>query len=153
LNVALGVAAAFDQRNDVVVFQEFIAATFNAPSAVPLSTFRLIPIDRIHPSPYQARKDFDAAALQGLADSLREEGLLEPILVRAVQSGFELISGERRWRAAQLLGWQEIEAKIIQTVSEADAAAKGMVENLQRQDLNPIEEAEGFKTLNHLDSN
>src|SRR5204863_2712710 len=64
---------------------------------------------------------------------------------------YELISGERRYRAARLLGWTEIEAKVIQTISEAEAAAKGMVENLQREDLNPIEEAEGFKTLNQLD--
>ncbi len=138
------------------------AASSGPAGSDSLTSYRLIPLDQITPSPHQARKDFDPAALQTLADSMKAEGLLEPIIVRSTTSPlpnagegemtyFELVSGERRLRAAKLLGWQTIEAKVIQTVSEAEAAAKGLVENLQRQDLNPIEEAEGFSTLNQLD--
>lgn len=116
-----------------------------------MPTIQAIPLDQIQPSPFQARKDFDPEALQGLADSMKLEGLLNPIVVRKVSDHFELISGERRWRAAKLLGWEMIEAKVIETESDAKAAAKGMIENLQREDLNPIEEAEGFQTLEQLD--
>src|SRR2546428_14023145 len=93
------------------------------------STFQSIPIDQIKPSSHQARKDFDEKAIKGLAESMRQEGLIEPIIVRtvsALQQGvtptppnadtpiqYELISGERRLRSAKLLGWKTIEAKII----------------------------------------
>ncbi len=123
-----------------------------------MPTIQAIPLNQIQPSPFQARKDFDPEALQGLAESMKQEGLLNPIVVRRLgdlptgQAGtFELISGERRWRAAKLLGWETIEAKIIETESDAEAAAKGLVENLQREDLNPMEEAEGFQMLQQLD--
>ena len=128
------------------------------PAAVesPLS-FQKIPVEKIQPSPYQPRKDFTPEDLQDLADSMKEEGLLQPVLVRpctvhgAPSTAYELVSGERRYRAAKLLNWPTIEAKVVQTVSEAEAAAKSLVENLQRKDLNPIEEAEGFDRLNKLD--
>ena len=115
------------------------------------AVFQSISIDQIRPAAHQARKTFDEESIKALADSMKEEGLLQPITVRQGGDDYELISGERRLRAAKLLGWTSIDAKIIQTVSEAEAAAKGMVENLQRVDLNPIEEAEGFKELNQLD--
>jgi ParB family chromosome partitioning protein len=117
-----------------------------------LSKFQLIQITKVKPSRHQARKDFSEEALKGLAESMKQEGLQNPITVRQVGDEFELVAGERRLRAAKLLGWTAIEAKIIQTVSEAESAAKGLLENLQREDLNPIEEAEGFAELNQLDS-
>src|SRR5579864_2614663 len=117
----------------------------------PAATYQSIPIDQITPSMHQARKDFNEEALKGLAESLKQEGLIEPIVVRQSNGGFELIAGERRWRAAKLLNWATIEAKIIQPVNEASAASKGLVENLQREDLNPIEEAEGFADQNKMD--
>lgn len=110
-----------------------------------------IPLTQIVPSPHQARKTFDIENLKGLAESMKQEGLLNPVVVRKVGTGFELISGERRLRAAKLLGWPAIEAKVIGTVSEAEAAAKGLIENIQREDLNTIEEAEGYRELNRLD--
>jgi len=116
------------------------------------AVFQSIPIDQIRPATHQARKAFDEASIQALAESIKQEGLLQPITIRQVGEQYELISGERRLRAAKLLGWPAIDAKIIQTVSEAEAAAKGLVENLQREDLNPIEEAEGFAEINRLDS-
>jgi ParB/RepB/Spo0J family partition protein len=115
------------------------------------AVFQSIPLDQIQPSRHQARKQFDEESIKSLSESMKAEGLLQPITVRQVGGGFELIGGERRLRAAKLLGWTAIDAKIIQTVSEGESAAKGLIENLQREDLNPIEEAEGFQELYRLD--
>ncbi len=134
----------------------------------PRANFQAIPIDRIKSSPHQARKFFDQESIQALAESMRQEGLLQPITVRRLVEKnpsvisqnadgdrfyFELIAGERRLRAAKLLGWMRIDAKVIQTISDGEAAAKGLIENLQREDLNPIEEADGFGDLSKLDPN
>lgn len=122
---------------------------------VPAVAYQSIPLDHIQASPYQARKEFDEENLKGLAESMRHEGLIEPIVVRRLDTSgtrFELISGERRLRAAKMLEWATIEAKVISTVSEAEASAKGLIENIQREDLNPIDEAEGFRALKDLDS-
>jgi len=126
------------------------------PSA---SKLQLISIAQIKPSPHQARKLFDEENLWKLAESLRQEGLIQPITVRKLlpmagdreDPGYELVSGERRLRAAKLLGWNMIEARIISVISEGEVAAKGLIENLQREDLNPVEEAEGFLALNNVD--
>jgi ParB family transcriptional regulator, chromosome partitioning protein len=115
------------------------------------STFQSITLDQIKPSRHQARKQFDEAAIKSLSDSIASEGLQNPVTVRRVEGGYELISGERRFRAVKLLGLRGIDAHIIDVGSEASAAAKGLLENLQRVDLNPIEEAEGFRELNQLD--
>lgn len=116
------------------------------------STYRLISPDQIVASPFQARKEFDEESLKELAASMDHEGLIQPITVRPLASGaYELISGERRVRAAKILKWQVIEARVIETLSDGEAAAKGLVENLQREDLNPIEEAEGFAELQKVD--
>lgn len=128
-----------------------------------LPAYQSISTHQIRSSTHQARKTFDEENLKALAESMKAEGLIQPITVRRIldfgseivdfkEPPFELVSGERRLRAAKLLGWETIEAKVIQTVSEAEAAAKGLVENLQRQDLNPIEKGEGFKELNQLDA-
>jgi ParB family chromosome partitioning protein len=117
------------------------------PSPNPYAT---IPVEKIKPSPHQARTQFDPDAIQGLAESMRQEGQLQPIVVQRRGDTYELISGERRTRAARLLGWQAIEAKIVEPLSEAEAAAKGLVENLQRENLNPVDEAKGFKDLKDL---
>ena len=115
------------------------------------SGYLLIPVDNIKPSPHQARKDFDEEGIKGLAESIRLEGLQQAILVRPTGEGYELIAGERRLRAVKLLNRKTIEARVIQVAGQPAAAAQGLVENLQREDLNPIEEAEGFQTLNLLD--
>jgi len=120
----------------------------------------MVPISLIQPSPHQARKHFDEENLWKLAESMRQEGLIQPITVRQLlhtagvreDLGYELVSGERRLRAAKLLDWNHIEARVISVVSEGEVAAKGLIENLQREDLNPIEEAEGFAQLNQVDS-
>ncbi len=123
------------------------------------TTFQQIPIRLIKPSPHQARKYFDEENLWKLAESLRQEGLIQPITVRRLlpiagdreDPGYELVSGERRLRAARLLKWKSIEARVISVISEGEVAAKGLIENLQREDLNPIEESEGFSQLNIVD--
>jgi ParB family chromosome partitioning protein len=105
-----------------------------------------LPLESIVRSPYQSRQDFDQAKLTELANTIREHGVLQPVIVRARQSGYELVTGERRWRAAQLAGIVTIPA-IVRDVDDDQAAALILVENLQRSDLNPIEEAEGYQTL------
>lgn len=109
---------------------------------------RGIPIGQIRPNPFQPRKDFRPEDLSDLESSLRTNGLLQPITVRPAPTGdgFELIAGERRLRAAQRVGWTEIPA-LIKTVDDQGLLSLALVENLQRADLNPIEEAEGYQRL------
>lgn len=109
--------------------------------------FREIRLDQIFPNPRQPRRDFSDAELQELQLSLQASGLLQPIAVRPRSDGkFELIAGERRFRAATRLGWSTIPA-VIRDVSDEQLLSFALVENLQRADLNPIEEAEGYRQL------
>jgi ParB family chromosome partitioning protein len=106
-----------------------------------------IDVDRILPSPHQPRKNFDEAALNELADSIREHGLVQPIVVRPLEEGFfQLIAGERRWRAAQRAGVVRIPA-IIRDAAERAVLELALIENLQREDLNPIDEAQAYEQL------
>ncbi|MBI5691700.1 MAG: ParB/RepB/Spo0J family partition protein [Verrucomicrobia bacterium] len=118
-----------------------------APAApAPAPGYQEIPVHAIEPSPYQARREFPPEHLQELAESIRAEGLLQPIVVRRVGEKFQLIAGERRWRAFQLLKIKSIPARIVEA-SNASSAAIGLIENLQREGLNPIEEAHGYASL------
>ncbi|MGB9629563.1 MAG: ParB/RepB/Spo0J family partition protein [Thermodesulfobacteriota bacterium] len=103
-------------------------------------------IEEIVPNRSQPRKYFDETKLQELAESIKEKGILEPLLVRRVAEGYELIVGERRWRAAQKAGLKEVPILIKETDAR-EALELSLIENLQREDLNPIEEAEAFKQL------
>jgi ParB family chromosome partitioning protein len=105
-----------------------------------------ISITAVQPSRHQPRRDFEDAALRELADSIRSEGLLQPIVVRKAGEKYQLIAGERRWRACQLLGLKTIAARVVEA-SDASAAVMTMIENLQRADLNPVEEALGYASL------
>jgi ParB family transcriptional regulator, chromosome partitioning protein len=100
----------------------------------------------IRPGRYQPRTRMDEAALTELAQSIRTQGLLQPVVVRPVQGGYELIAGERRWRAAQMAGLKEVPA-IVREVPDDAALVMGLIENIQREDLNPIEEAAGVQRL------
>lgn len=107
----------------------------------------LLSLDSISPSPWQPRRHFDTQSLEMLADNIRQYGLLQPVTVRTAGNGlFELIAGERRLRACTLIGEKHIKATIL-NVSEQDAALLTMAENLQREDLNFFEEAEGYRRL------
>lgn len=109
--------------------------------------FSEILTEKIVPSPYQARRVFDESEIRSLADSISSEGLLQPLLVRQLKDGtYELLAGERRLRACRMLGLKRVVA-CVQSASDASAAAKGLIENLQRSDLNPIEEARGISNL------
>src|SRR5438874_3727405 len=100
----------------------------------------------ITPSPLQPRKDFAREALQELVDSIRQHGIIQPLIVRQVGTRFELIAGERRWRAAQEIGLTEAPV-IIRSASDLEVLELSLIENLQRADLNPIEEAQGYARL------
>jgi ParB family transcriptional regulator, chromosome partitioning protein len=110
-----------------------------------LSTVEL-PVDSITPNPKQPRKDFDDKALQDLAASLRQSGVLQPVVVRRLGEGYQLVVGERRWRAAKLAGMARIPA-VVREVSDAESLELALVENLLREDLNPMEEAEAYQRL------
>jgi ParB family chromosome partitioning protein len=105
-----------------------------------------IPVHLISRNPHQPRKRFAEAALEELTESLREQGVLQPVVVRKIPNGYELIAGERRWRAAQRAGLTEIPA-VVKEAAPADAAVLALVENLQREDLNPMEAAQAFRRL------
>ena len=111
------------------------------------SGLRMLDIESIHPSARQPRKHFDDARLDELAESIRSQGIIQPLVVRARGGGgFELVAGERRWRAAQRAGLHQVPA-VVREVAESQAFEMALVENLQREDLNPIEEAEGYQRL------
>ena len=115
-----------------------------APAGAP--SYLEIAVHLIEPSPYQARREISPSQLRELAESIRSEGLLQPIVVRKTGEKFQLIAGERRWRAFQLLKIKAIPARIVEA-SNASSAALGLIENLQREGLNPIEEAHGYASL------
>ena len=121
------------------------AAAHPAPDSS-LMGFQEIPVGLIEPSPYQARREIPEEQLRELAESIRSEGLLQPVVVRRHGDRFQLIAGERRWRAFQQLNIRSIPARVAQA-SDASAAALGLIENLQREGLNPIEEAQGYASL------
>ena len=106
-----------------------------------------LPISQVEPGLNQPRKRFDDEALMDLADSIREHGIIQPLTVRKLASGYyQIIAGERRWRAARLAGLQEVPV-IVMEAADRKAAELAMIENLQREDLNPMEEAAGFRSL------
>lgn len=105
-----------------------------------------IPISEIRPNHYQPRKEFGTEELKELADSIRTAGLLQPIAVRSVNDGYELVAGERRLRAVKSLGWATVPA-IVRDYDDRTMLTLALIENLQRADLNPIEEAEGYARL------
>jgi ParB family chromosome partitioning protein len=109
-------------------------------------TLLMLPLDAIERSSAQPRKRFEEARLEELAASIREHGIVEPILVRRHGSKYRIVAGERRWRAAQRAGLQEIPA-VVRDASDRQAFELALVENLQRADLNPIEEAEAYEVL------
>ena len=106
-----------------------------------------LPIHRVEPNPHQPRREFDPEAMQALADSIAEHGLIQPLTVREASGGYyQIIAGERRWRAARQAGLKEVPVLIIEA-DDRKVMELALVENLQREDLNPMEEAAGYQTL------
>lgn len=112
------------------------------PEITPLE----IAVDRITPSPFQPRRTFDETKLEELAGSIRNQGIIQPLVVRRKDDGYELIAGERRWRASMKAGLSRVPV-VIREASDHEALQLALVENLQREDLNPIEEASGYRRL------
>lgn len=108
-----------------------------------MSDIRRIPIEKIVPNPYQPRIEFNQEALMDLAQSIRENGLIQPITLKEREGHYEIIAGERRYRACQLIGMMEIDANIMD-INEAQMAEMALVENIQREDLSAIEEAKAY---------
>ena len=126
---------------------------FAAPSAGPAAAagdpgdrVLRVRLEKIRPSPMQPRKEFSAGTLQELADSIKEQGIIQPLIVRDRQTHYELIAGERRWRAAQLLNLAEVPV-IVREADDRAVLELALIENLQRENLNPIEEALGYAQL------
>ena len=111
------------------------------------SAYQLLPIYKVEPNPDQPRHDFDEEELQALADSITVHGIIQPLTVREMPNGYyQIIAGERRWRAARMAGLTQVPAIVIEA-DDRKAMELAMIENLQREDLNPIEEAEGYQVL------
>ncbi len=117
-------------------------------SAAPASdTITKLPLQKVEPNPNQPRKSFDEEELQALADSIAEHGILQPLAVRTLDGGFyQIIAGERRWRAARMAGLEEVPVVVLEA-DDRTVMELALIENLQRQDLNPMEEAEGYRVL------
>lgn len=105
-----------------------------------------VAVDRITPSPFQPRRTFDEGKIEELAASIRNQGIIQPLVVRPKGDNFELIAGERRWRAALKAGLTRVPV-VVRNADDHEALQLALVENLQREDLNPIEEANGYKRL------
>lgn len=125
------------------------AATAVKPAAESVSTME---INTIRPNPYQPRTEFDAKDIETLSESLKKDGLLQPVVVRSAGAGFyQLVAGERRWRAAKLAGLARIPV-VVRQVDDKKMLELALVENIQRRDLNPMEKARAFKQLMTLNS-
>jgi len=116
------------------------------PGTSTAAGIRRVPLDLVEPSPLQPRRDFTEEALRELADSIREQGIIQPLVVRPVGNKLELIAGERRWRAARLAGLTEVPV-IERTATDREVLELALIENLQRENLNPLEEAQGYAQL------
>jgi ParB family chromosome partitioning protein len=125
-----------------------VASPATEPVPAPDSRERVqrVPLTRVRPCPFQPRKDFALEALQELADSIREQGIVQPLIVREQSDHLELIAGERRWRAAQLVGLTEVPV-IVRQADDRAVLELALIENLQRENLNPVEEALGYSQL------
>ena len=111
------------------------------------SPYRMMPIYKIEPNPDQPRQDFDEEELQALADSITEHGIIQPLTVRETSSGYyQIIAGERRWRAARIANLSDVPVVVVEA-DDKKAMELALIENLQRQDLNPVEEALGYQSL------
>jgi ParB family transcriptional regulator, chromosome partitioning protein len=117
-----------------------------SPAPSPRDQIRRVAVTQIRPCALQPRKDFSAESLRELADSIQEQGIVQPLIVRAQGNNFELIAGERRWRAAQIAGLTEVPV-LVREADDRAVLEMALIENLQRENLNPIEEALGYSQL------
>ena len=126
-------------------FENEVSTTKRPSSEIELTDLT-VPIEMLSPSANQPRKVFNESKLVELADSIKQNGLIQPIIVRKVKSGYEIVAGERRWRASQL-AQKHVVPIVVREISDRAAIEYGLVENIQREDLNAIEEAQSYKNL------
>lgn len=117
------------------------------PSAEEKNIIHNLPVSKIKPNPYQPRSEFKEEEIEELSNSIKEKGLIQPIVVAKKEDGYVLISGERRLKAVQKLGWEKIPAIIKEIKEEGDLLLIALIENIQREDLNPIEKANAYENL------
>lgn len=117
-----------------------------ATESAPRRADARLPLAKLRPNPLQPRKDFDPDALEALADSIRKKGVIQPLIVRPVGDGYEIVAGERRWRAAQMAQSHDVPV-VIRDLDDTEVLEIAMIENIQREDLNAIEEALGLRQL------
>jgi ParB family transcriptional regulator, chromosome partitioning protein len=152
LGALIASGAGVAKKNEAAAASSAKPAASAAPAADALAAlpkpdgYAEIPVAAIEPNPHQPRKAIEPAALAELAASIASEGLMQPIMVRKVGEKYQLIAGERRWRAHQHLKLKTIAAKVV-SATDASSAAMALIENLQRADLNPMEEAFGYASL------
>jgi ParB family chromosome partitioning protein len=123
-----------------------LLASDNQDVAVASETPTTLRLALLQPGRYQPRTRMDPASIEELAESIKSQGVLQPILVRSLDDGYEIIAGERRWRAARLAGLEEVPV-VVHDVDDSAAMAIALIENIQREDLNPLEEASGIQRL------
>ena len=125
---------------NAIIGADIVSEVIDRPRAIEIS------VDRLSPNPFQPRRSFTEEGLEQLAESIRHHGVLQPIVVRPSGDGYQLIAGERRWRAAQIAGLQRIPA-VVRELDDPSMVQVALIENLQREDLNPIEEASAYRRL------
>ncbi len=125
---------------------ESLLGPVNREQAAAEGALRDLPVAQVRPNPFQPRTHFDEPALAELAASIEASGLLQPVVVRARNGAYELIAGERRWRAVQRLGWPTVPA-VVKDADDQTLLTLALIENLQRNDLSPIDEAQGYQRL------
>lgn len=136
-----GLGALIPGAGDDILISEPVATENDGPIVL------RIPIEKIEPNPHQPRQNFDEDALGELAESIKEKGLLQPVSVRRFGSGYQLVAGERRLRASKSAGLEVIPAIIFDVTSDQEMMELSLIENVQREDLNPIEEAKAYRSL------
>ncbi len=120
--------------------------SFSVPDAAAGDVVKIVPLSSVEPNPEQPRKDFDPEALEELASSIREQGVLQPLLVESWASGYRIVAGERRWRAAKLAGLAEVPV-LVRSFTDESRMEIALIENIQRSDLKPLEEARAYRNL------
>jgi ParB family chromosome partitioning protein len=136
--------AVLEKRRLGKGLEALLGGSAEATETSQVANIAQVPVDQILTNPHQPRKDFDADELAALKQSLTTHGLLQPVVVRATDAGYQLIAGERRLRAAREVGWKEIPVRVVD-LNDQQTFEAALVENLQRADLNPIEKALGFR--------
>jgi len=120
--------------------------SFSVPDTAAGDVVKIVPLSSVEPNPEQPRKDFDPEALEELASSIREQGVLQPLLVESWASGYRIVAGERRWRAAGLAGLTEVPV-LVRSFTDESRMEIALIENVQRSDLKPLEEARAYRNL------